>query len=155
MNAPFHHYLGAESVAAPKAPFCQAILKASKATRSLPNHYEGKTMDYSLGAAGRKFRAKPRNTLRERFSTRDVTHAVSSALADIPAKEIADASGSSVRAAENAKQGMNAMSLAHFLNACREIPELRAMAMEMMGVEPVNPDRERALALLVNSYVRS
>lgn len=71
------------------------------------------------------------------------------------AKEIADATGSSVRAAENAKQGMNAMRLAHFLNACREIPELRAMAMEMMGCDTeVNPDRERAIAMLINSYSR-
>jgi hypothetical protein len=92
--------------------------------------------------------------MRERFSTRDVTHALADVLSDFHAKEIAEASGSSVRAAENAKQGMNAMSLAHFLNACREIPELKAMAMSMMGVEPINPDRERAMALLVNSYVR-
>jgi hypothetical protein len=79
---------------------------------------------------------------------------VSGVLNDFHAKEIAEASGSSVRAAENAKQGMNAMSLAHFLNACKAIPELRAMAMEMMGVEPINPDRERAMAMLVNSYVQ-
>ena len=96
---------------------------------------------------------KPR-TLHQRYSTRDVTHAVSDVLGDFHAKEIAEASGSSVRAAENAKQGMNAMSLAHFLNACREIPELRAMAMQMMGCEiEANPERERALAMLVNSYV--
>lgn len=112
-------------------------------------------MGFSLGSANRNFRrARPR-TIREHYSTRDVTHAVSDVLSDFHAKEIADASGSSVRAAENAKQGMNAMSLAHFLNACREIPELRALAMQMMGCDTViNPDRERALAMLVNSYVR-
>lgn len=111
-------------------------------------------MGTSLETARRNFQRRPSRTIRERFSTRDVTHAVSDVLSDFHAKEIAEASGSSVRAAENAKQGMNAMSLAHFLNACREIPELRAMAMEMMGVEPINPDRERALAMLANSYLQ-
>ena len=111
-------------------------------------------MESSLGSVRRNFQRRTGKTFRERYSTRDVTHAVSSVLSDFQAKEIAEASGSSVRAAENAKQGMNAMSLAHFLNACKELPELRALAMEMMGVEPTNPDRERALAMLVNSYVR-
>lgn len=112
-------------------------------------------MRTSLETTPRKFRGRDGRTLQQRFSTRDVTHAVSDALSDLPAKVIADASGSSVRTAENAKQGVNAMSLAHFLNACREIPELRAMAMQMMGCENViNPDRERALAMLVNSYTQ-
>lgn len=110
-------------------------------------------MRISLESASRKFRGRDGRTLHQRYSTRDVTHAVSDVLGDFHAKEIAEASGSSVRAAENAKQGMNAMSLAHFLNACREIPELRAMAMRMMGAEvEANPMRERALAMLVNSY---
>jgi len=109
-------------------------------------------MRTSLETVSRKFRGRDGRTLQQRYSTRDVTRAVSDVLSDFHAKEIAEASGSSVRAAENAKQGMNAMSLAHFLNACREIPELRAMAMQMMGVDPINPDRERALAMLVNSY---
>lgn len=112
-------------------------------------------MSISLESHNRNFQRHSRRTLKERLSTRDVTKAVSTVLVDFQAKEIADATGSSVRAAENAKQGMNAMSLAHFLNACREIPELRAMAMQMMGCEQIiNPDRERALAMLVNSYVR-
>lgn len=112
-------------------------------------------MRTSLETVSRKFRGRDGRTLTERYSTRDVTHAVSDVLSDFHAKEIAEASGSSVRAAENAKQGMNAMSLAHFLNACREIPELRAMAMQMMGCsEVINPDRERAIAMLVNSYVQ-
>ena len=28
------------------------------------------------------------------------------------------------------------------------------VAVQMMGAEPSNPDRERAIAMLVNSYVR-
>jgi len=112
-------------------------------------------MTISLESHNRNLQRHSRRTLKERLSTRDVTKAVSSVLTEFQAKEIAEATGSSVRAAENAKQGMNVMSLAHFLNACREIPELRAMAMQMMGCEnSINPDRERALAMLVNSYVR-
>jgi hypothetical protein len=120
---------------------------------SLDNH-EGDTMRYSYGANPRNFRRQDRRILRERISTREVTVALSSALANVSTKEIADASGSSLRAAENAKGGVNAMCLAHFFNACQQIPELKAMAMSMMGVEPINPDRERAMALLVNSYVQ-
>lgn len=112
-------------------------------------------MGISLETGRRNFRATRSRTIPERYTTRDVTHAVSDVLAAFHAKEIAEASGSSVRAAENAKQGMNAMSLAHFLNACKAIPELRAMAMEMMGCDStINPDRERALAMLVNSYAQ-
>ena len=112
-------------------------------------------MGHSSYSKRRNFQRRDSRTLQQHLSTRCVTTALAETLAPFHAKEIAEASGSSVRAAENAKQGMNAMSLAHFLNACREIPELRAMAMEMMGVEPINPDRERAMAMLVNSFVRS
>lgn len=113
-------------------------------------------MHYSSYPARRKFQRRDSRIIREHFTTREVTHAVSDVLADFHAKDIAEATGSSVRAAENAKQGINAMSLAHFLNACRAIPEMKALAMELMGCETVvNPDRERALAMLVNSYVRS
>lgn len=132
---------------------CLSTRLSIQNSASLPNHLGGSDMRISLESASRKFRGRDGRTLHQRYSTRDVTHAVSDVLGDFHAKEIAEASGSSVRAAENAKQGMNAMSLAHFLNACREIPELRAMAMRMMGAEvEANPMRERALAMLVNSY---
>lgn len=89
------------------------------------------------------------------LTTREVTDRISAVLLTFPAKVISRASTSSVRAAENVRQGMNGMSLAHFLNACRELPELRALAMELMGCEmELNPERERALAMLVNSYQR-
>lgn len=113
-------------------------------------------MQISLDSPRRNFQRRHGRTLTERYSTREVTRRLADTLAPFQAKEIAEASGSSVRAAENAKQGMNAMSLAHFLNACREIPELKAMAMELMGCDTViDPDRERALAMLANSFARS
>ena len=113
-------------------------------------------MEHSFGTNPRNIRRRDRKTLHERYTTRDVTKALADALSNITTKEIADASGSSLRAAENAKSGINAMCLAHFFNACQAIPELKAMAMEMMGCETVvDPNRERALAMLVNSFVRS
>jgi hypothetical protein len=113
-------------------------------------------MPISSYSTRRNFHRGDRRTITERHTTRDVTDALSDALANVSAKEIADASGSSLRAAENAKGGINAMSLAHFLNACQTIPELKAMALKFIGhEETINPDRERALAMLVNSYARS
>jgi len=112
-------------------------------------------MQNSAEPNSRNFQRRARRTFPERLSTRDVTTALSSVLSDFHAKDIADATGSSVRAAENAKQGMNAMSLAHFLNACRELPELRAMAMRMMGCETtVDPEFQRGITLLMNSFAR-
>lgn len=115
----------------------------------------GKPPKISLETNNRNFQRRPRRTFQERLSTRDVTHALAAVLTDFHAKDIADATGSSVRAAENAKQGMNAMSLAHFLNACREIPELRAMAMTMMGCETtIDPEFQRGISMLMNSFAR-
>lgn len=144
------------SVAADKREFQASWIASMNNHARLPNQYEGNAMQSSSYSVRRNFRGRDPRTLPERISTRCVTDALAEVLAPFHAKEIAEASGSSVRAAENAKQGMNAMSLAHFLNACREIPELKAMALKMMGhEEEVNPERERALAMLVNSYVRS
>jgi hypothetical protein len=141
---------------APKAkPVFRSVNSASFDTLNLPNHKDGKSAEISLEPNSRNFRGRSGKTFRERFSTRDVTRALSETLAPIPAKIIADATGSTVRAAENARQGLNAMSLAHFLNACREIPELRAMAMNLMGCETtIDPDFERGFALLQSSFAR-
>jgi hypothetical protein len=93
--------------------------------------------------------------LARRMDGRDLPARIQDATRNIPAKILAKAAKCSVRAAENAKQGISALSLGHFLNAAKDIPELRAMAMELMGCETeINPDRERALAMLVNSYTQ-
>lgn len=112
-------------------------------------------MSISSELMRRNFQRRNGRTFAVRYSTRCVTQALADTLAPFQAKQIAEASGSSVRAAENAKQGMNAMSLAHFLNACREIPELRALAMEMMGCETtVDPEFQRGISMLMNSFAR-
>lgn len=90
----------------------------------------------------------------EKLTVREVTEAVTGALQPIEAKDIQEATGGSIRAAENARQGLNAMSLTNFVNACRAIPELRAVAMQMIGAEGnTDPEFHRALHHLVNSYV--
>jgi len=128
--------------------------KATSSSLDPRNHHYEVKMHNSRGTVPSNLRGV-RNKNRHRISTSNLSDWLKEHLRNMSAKEIADYSGCGVRAAENAKQGMNAMSLAHFLNACREIPELRAMAMQMMGCEhSINPDRERALAMLVNSYVR-
>lgn len=91
----------------------------------------------------------------DRLDVREITAAVKDTLQAVPAKEIADATGGSIRAAQNVREGLNAMSLAGFLNACRSIPELRALAMEMMGCEAeTDPEFVKGISLLMNSYTR-
>ena len=112
-------------------------------------------METSKGPYARRLHEHSSQNDSRTLTTRTVTEKVSAVLCQFPAKVIAKASGSSVRAAENIRQGDNAMSLVYFLRACQQIPELRSLAMELMGCETtINPDRERALAMLVNSYMR-
>ena len=91
----------------------------------------------------------------EKISVKEVTETVTETLKDIPAKDIQEATGGSIRAAENVRQGLNTMSLTNFINACRAIPELRGVAMQMIGAEGnTDPEFHRALHHLINSYVR-
>ena len=118
------------------------------------------------GETGRSVRveSRARNVLRnrgtflrtnDRLDVREITQAVATTLSNVTAKELADATGGSIRAAQNVREGLNAMSLAGFLNACRSIPELRALAMEMMGCEAeTDPEFVKGISLLMNSYAR-
>lgn len=89
------------------------------------------------------------------MTTQEVTEAISDRLRNVPAKQIQDAQGGSIRAAENVKAGLNAMSLTNFINTCRAIPELRALAVEMLGCEAeTDPEFVKGLSLLMNSFAR-
>ena len=91
----------------------------------------------------------------DRLDVREITQAVATTLSNVTAKELADATGGSVRGAQNVREGLNAMGLAGFLNACRAFPELRALAMDMMGCEAeTDPEFVKGISLLMNSYVR-
>ena len=99
--------------------------------------------------------ADHRRVVADRVSVEEVTKTVSGTLANFETKDIVEATGGSIRAAENVKQGLNAMSLTSFINACRAIPELRAVAMQMMGCEAeTDPEFMRGLHHLINAYVR-
>jgi len=91
---------------------------------------------------------------RKKLGRRDVGPRLQAALQNVTAKELARATGESVSAAENAKAGRTGMNLAAFFNACREIPELKAMAMELMGVPPADAGVERKLTELVNAVLK-
>lgn len=109
------------------------------------------------GDRQRSFRRNFHRTFQrdEKLTVEEVTKTVSGALYSFPAKEIVEATGGSLRAAENVRQGMNAMSLTAFLNACRSIPELRAVAMQLMGCEAESdPEFVRGLQHLINSHIR-
>lgn len=101
---------------------------------------------------GRNLRPRYGN---DRLDPREVTEAVTETLACVTTRQLADATGGSIRAAQNVREGLNAMSLTAFLNACRRIPELRALAMELMGCEAeTDPEFVKGITLLMNSYVR-
>lgn len=89
------------------------------------------------------------------MTVEEVTKSVSSTLRPFEAKDLAHATGGSIRAAHNVREGLNAMSLTGFLNACRAIPELRALAMELMGCDgETDPEFVRGLTLLLNAHAR-
>lgn len=91
----------------------------------------------------------------EKLTTREITQAVTETLHAVPTKVLADATGGSLRAAQNVREGLNGMSLTAFVNACRAIPELKALALEMLDCEAVtDPDFVKGITLLMNSYVR-
>jgi hypothetical protein len=130
-----------------------------------PEHQRVMAMEKPLGPTPRGVRSEGLRSFRRSnhrglrdgrlLSTREVTDAVSARLVTLPTKAIQAATGGSVRAAENVKAGLNAMSLTNFLNACRAIPELRALAMELMGCEAeTDPEFVKGLSLLMNSFAR-
>lgn len=133
---------------------------------SSPQNVRGQAFPNSRGGSHRNFQGQARRTFQlpmfrkvdvgvEKLTVKEVTEAVTETLQSIEAKDIQEATGGSIRAAENARQGLNAMSLTNFINACRAIPELRAVAMQMIGAEGnTDPEFHRALHHLVNSYVR-
>ena len=112
-------------------------------------------MENSKGPYARRLREQSSQNDTRTLTTRTVTERVSAVLCQFPAKVIARASGSSVRAAENIRQGDNAMSLVYFLRACQQIPELRSLAMELMGCETtIDPEFQRGISMLMNSFAR-
>lgn len=90
-----------------------------------------------------------------KFTPNKIAEKLAGTLAQFPAKTIAQATGGSVRSAENARQALHAMSLTHFFNAAQDLPEVRALALELLGVEGItDPEFHRGIHHLINAYVR-
>lgn len=120
----------------------------------VPRTGRGQERTYSRGENGRSSLRFGHRTL-PRLTTQIVTEAIKERVAQIAAKEIQNATHTSIRAAENVKAGLNAMSLTNFLNACRAIPELRALALEMMGCEAeTDPVFVKGLSMLIDAHTR-
>lgn len=119
-------------------------------------------METSFGNFHQVFRGQCRQTVAPRSNRRGkrltsdvVTAAIAARLRPLAPKSVAAAAGVSVRTAENVRAGLNAMSLTNFLNACRAIPELRALAMELMGCQAeTDPEFVKGLSMLMNAYAR-
>lgn len=96
-----------------------------------------------------------RNLQRENVTCQEITQAVSATLVPFQAKQIAEITGGSIRAAQNVKEGLNCMSLTNFINAARNIPELKALAMELLGCEAeTDPEFMRGLHHLINAHLQ-
>lgn len=133
---------------------------------SNPQNLRGPSRPNDHGSDRRNFQGHSRRTFQlpmfrrvetgvEKLTVKEVTETVTETLQSIEAKDIQEATGGSIRAAENARQGLNTMSLTNFINACRAIPELRAVAMQMMGCEAeTDPEFIRGLHHLINAHVR-
>lgn len=101
----------------------------------------------------RRFRGRTfRNDL---ITVEEVTQAVSATLSNTQAKQIQSATGGSIRAAQNVKEGLNCMSLTNFINAARAIPELKSLAMDMLDCEAeTDPEFVRGLHHLINAHLQ-
>lgn len=91
-------------------------------------------------------------------STWEVTDAIAETLRDVyrnerhAPKRLAEEAGSSVRAAENWLERRNAMSLSQFITLARRMPEMRALACQLIGIETaVNPEFEANLRTLMTT----
>lgn len=92
---------------------------------------------------------------RTKLSNVQLRTEISAVLLQFPAKDIAKAAGSSLGTAQNARDGYHTISLPHFINLCRDIPELRALALRLMGCEGhTDPEFIKGLHHLIASYTR-
>lgn len=111
----------------------------------------------------------PRNvrSFRDRKMTAAVsTYEVTSAITDTirrafgnernVAKRLAREAGASERAAKNWLEQKNAMTLAQFFTLARRMPELKALAAQILEIETaLNPEVERDLARLMRTLQRN
>ena len=95
-------------------------------------------------------------------STNEITSAIADTLRRAfaqerhVAKRLAREAGASERAARNWLEQKNAMTLAQFFTLARRMPELKALAAQILEIETaLNPEVERGLARLMRSLQRN
>lgn len=92
------------------------------------------------------------NTHVRNFNKTQAIDFVAEALRRASAKQIARDAGSSPRTAEKWRGRLVAPQLHHFLNACQQIPELKAAMRQLLAMEGEgDPEFQRALSDLVRA----
>lgn len=92
-------------------------------------------------------------TLRERkLGNREFAARTSARIYELPAKVIAKAADCSVHTAKNAKHGWHSLSAAHFFNAARDIPELHALALELLGISKDHAEFYSRMTQTLNAW---
>lgn len=96
------------------------------------------------------------NTAKRVFCNESALDFVAEALRRNPAKQIARQINASPRTVEGWRGRKVAPSLAHFLNACQAVPELKAAMRQLLAMEgDADPEFQRALADLVRAAQRA
>ncbi len=110
----------------------------------------------------RNVRSFPDREMTTAVSTYEVTSAISDTIRRAfghernVAKRLAREAGASERAAKNWLEQKNAMTLAQFFTLARRMPELKALAAEILEIETaINPEVERDLARLMRTLQRN
>lgn len=110
----------------------------------------------------RNVRASSDRKMNTAISTYEVTSAITETIRRAfgnernVAKRLAREAGASERAAKNWLEQKNAMTLAQFFTLARRMPELKALAAQILEIETtLNPEVERDLARLMRTLQRN
>lgn len=116
----------------------------------------------SHGNPPRNVRPQEGKAVSAAVSTFDVTTAISDAMKRAfgnernVAKRIAREAGSSERAAKNWLERKNAMTLAQFFTLARRVPELKALAADLLELQPdVDPEFMRDFTRAMQTFQRA
>lgn len=116
----------------------------------------------SQGITPRNIRSSGDRAMTTAISTYEVTSAITETIRRAfgnernVAKRLAREAGASERAAKNWLEQKNAMTLAQFFTLARRMPELKALAAQILEIETtLNPEVERDLARLMRTLQRN
>lgn len=110
-----------------------------------PRTYGVNQMPNSTSRTGQTFRE-------QKLTNRALAERTSAVIYELSAKKFAKAADCSVHTAKNAKRGFHSLSAAHFFNAARNIPELHALALELLGISKDHAEFYSRMAQTLNSW---